>query len=144
MTDARDLAQTLLTRLRTAAERWPRPNAQELGHLEHAIGKLSADFQFAVLFEPFERGVPASNFTVQEYAGRLLARLQPNCPRPLTDVLRVSLPHWNLSIEQFPQYLLAVFGRDAVLGALAELEPDLRSETETRALASFRFWLGSR
>jgi hypothetical protein len=78
----------------------------------------------------------------QEIAGRLLVAVQPECPRPLDDVLRSTASTWNVSVEQLPHYLGDVFGRDEVIAAATRLASDYPAESrEARALGTVRWWL---
>jgi hypothetical protein len=128
----------LLARLYRAAERWPRVNPQELQHLERLVAGLPPDDRADVLLQAFV-APPANAYLAQQYAGELLTRLRPPCPRPLTDLLRSVLPNWNRSVEQLPWYLADVFGSNAIVESLDEI--DRRGTVDRVQTAAVRFWL---
>lgn len=58
-------------------------------------------------------------------AGHLLFQLKPPCPVPCLDALRsVCTSDWDLSLQEMPWYLAAVFRVDTLHQSLAELEAE--------------------
>jgi hypothetical protein len=115
---------TLRDRIHRATERWPTVNHQEIEHLGHIVMSMPIEDRFDALAESFT-DPPGNAFLAQEYAGRLLMKINPPCPQDLYVVLRSLLPKWNRSVEELPWYLGRVFGDDAVVRA--SLQP--RSST---------------
>ncbi len=112
-------------------------------HLLSLQKKFGDAFLFDVLFGVFtEPSEPVQHYHNQEVCGRYLCALRPPCHLPLKVALRDSLPRWNLSVEQLPWYLWQVFGREAVLQALQEIEAeDSLSEAHRTGITTCRYWL---
>jgi hypothetical protein len=124
-------------RMRMAAVRWPKPNAQELDHLQAALSRLSSPDCLAVLAGPFS--VPDAG-NVQEYAGRLLLRLRPRFPVDgVVHTIRRLLSHWDVSVEQLPWYVESVLDAGVLDSVLDQVESD--SDATRRQVETFRFWL---
>ncbi len=68
--------------------------------------------------------------------------MMPECERPLEQTIRRSLPHWNLSVEQWPFYLSRKFGIDDVTHAIDCIaETEGLNDIEQRAVHTLRYWL---
>ena len=67
--------------------------------------------------------------------------LEPIAPQDLKATLRAALPRYELSVEQFPQYLAKACGVQTVLTKLGEFELEPLPPGEARALATMKFWL---
>jgi len=126
----------LSERIRSAAARWPRPNPQELDHLEDALSRLNMSDCFAVLAESFGRPGGAD---AQEYASRLFLRLKPPFPDDVTSTMALLLSHWDVSVEQLVWYVDSVVDRQVLAAALADVAG--KSEAMRRAVETFQFWL---
>lgn len=84
---------------------------------------------------------PNGLFHDQDHAGKILLALNPKCHWELKAVIRETLPHWNLSVEEIPFYLANQFGKQAVLEAVAELAEEFAGRDIHRGLSTYRFWL---
>ncbi len=94
------------------------------------------------LLQVFTEGsAPPEGSAAQELAGRLLVALCPKVDFDLRCVVRAALPRYELSVEQFPEYLRFLFGDEQVLSAINEIESEQVSEPERRALHTIRFWI---
>jgi len=126
-----------------SASRFGDRNPQQFKLLASRIAKAAPREVVRGLLDVFTAGaVPPSGSQAQELAGRLLVELSPQADFELAPVLRASLARYELSVEQFPQYLSSLFGRDQVLSVLQQLEAEPLSEQERRSLGTLRFWLG--
>lgn len=132
-----DVAAAFLERLDRACQTWGEVNPQEFAQLVRDLERVASPLQFEVLAQAFAD----DHYLKQEYVGRLLARLNPPCSRPLNELLPQLLPGWNLSIEQLPRYLAGVFGRAALLDALDTVDrTGAQGHTKTKTV---RYWLRS-
>ena len=134
-----DPRAVFLERLRHAVLRWPdRVNPQELLTLERQADRLPPGERFNLITRPFV-DLTYGGFLAQQYAGSLLLKLRPSCARPVIDVLLELLPNWNRSIEELPHYLEHVFGCDAVLSAVDDV--DRRAVVDPALTRTVRYWL---
>ena len=125
-----------------SASRFGDRNSQQLEQIASRIGKAAEVEILQGLLKVFTHGEPAPiGSAAQEVAGRLLAELKPTGPLDLKPLLRAALPRYELSVEQFPQYLAALCGSSAMFSAFQEFEHELLSEAERRALQTMKFWL---
>ncbi len=125
-----------------SASRFGDRNPQQLEQIASRIGKAEEAEVQQGLLKVFTHGEPAPlGSAAQEVAGRLLAELKPKGPLELKSLLRAALPRYELSVEQFPQYLAALCGSSAMLSAFQDIEHELLSEAERRALQTMKFWL---
>ena len=125
------------------ASRFGDRNPQQLEHLASRFQKVPQGELAQGLLQVFTQGkAPPQGSAAQELAGHLLAELQPKAEVDLRALLSAVLPRYELSVEQLPQYLGALFGVDQVLAELAALASNHLSEQERRALQTMRFWLG--
>jgi hypothetical protein len=137
---AHDVAALVAARAARIGDRDPQQRRQ----LAERLSKLEAAEVGDGLLEVFMRGEgPPSGSSAQELAGHLLLTLEPPTSLQLEDILRALLPRYELSVEQLPSYLTAVFGEAEVIGVLNRLESELSPEAERRAVATLQFWLGS-
>ena len=83
-----------------------------------------------------------SNYRKQELAGRLLAKLKPRVPIDLGSFLRSVLPAYDPSIEQLPQYLAEMCGRDEVIAELRQIELEVNDPRFHACARTMRWWLG--
>ncbi len=125
---------------------WLYSRKYTLHQLRMRLQQLSPDQRAEALLGIFTtRRSPDTAFGDQEIAGRLLIALRPECRRSLDDILRSIASTWNVSVEELPHYLCAVFGRGEVIAAAARLERDYPAESpEARALGTVRWWLSGK
>lgn len=131
-------AAEITERIKAAAARYGSGNPQQIQQFLWALERADPDETCRGLLGVFQE----NDFECQQFAGLLLARLQPPCKDDLQRIVYSVLATWNLSVEELPFYLARAFGRPALLDALHDMERETRSETEQRAIATFRFWLG--
>ena len=125
-----------------SASRFGDRNPQQLEQIVSRIGKAEEVEILQGLLKVFTHGEPAPlGSAAQEVAGRLLAELKPKGSLELKSLLRAALPRYELSVEQFPQYLAVLCGSSAMLSAFQEIEHEPLSEAERRALQTMKFWL---
>jgi hypothetical protein len=84
---------------------------------------------------------PPTSSAAQELAGHLLVELNPVGEVDLDAVLRAALPRYELSVEQFPYFLAAACGKQAVLDALARIVTADLPQEQRRAAETMSFWL---
>lgn len=131
--------------VRERAVRFGENNPQQFDQLAMRLAKADATEAVHGLLQVFITGEPAPQSSpAQELAGRLLATLEPVELKDVKSTLRASLSRYELSVEQFPQYLAKACGADAVYSALCELESEPLSQTEARAVETMKFWLRGR
>lgn len=110
-------------------------------HLLSLQKQFGDEHLFDALYSSFT-DLPEHRYFDQLVCGQYLLELHPSCPLPLKQAIRNSLANWNLSVPQLPQYFCEVFGRQAVLESLAEIETEgSLSETESQAIITYRYWL---
>ena len=132
----------ITTLVTTCASRFGDRNLQQFEQIASRISKAGEAEVLQGLLKVFTHGEPAPlGSAAQELAGRLLAALEPKGRLELKSLLRAALPRYELSVEQFPHYLAASCGSSAMLSALEELEHELVSEPERRALQTMKFWV---
>jgi hypothetical protein len=127
-----------------SASRFGFRNPQQFQQLESRLRKVPEAEVAQGLLRVFTDGAaPPEGSPAQELAGQLLAALRPRSEVSLRSVLQNSLPRYELSVEQLPQYFGWLFGATQVLAAIQELERERVSPEDLRALQTMRFWLGS-
>ena len=61
--------------------------------------------------------------------------------KDLDEIVRLSAPHYNLSIEQFPWYLALAFGRDDFRGQVTSiLDSGSLQERGRKTLDTYLYW----
>ena len=99
---------------------------------------------FAGLMPFFEEsGYDGEGYWRQEVAGRLFAYRMPTPQKDLEEIIRISAPHYNLSIEQFPWYLALAFGRDDFRDQVTTfLDSRGLPERDSKTLETYLYWTG--
>lgn len=82
-----------------------------------------------------------SSFLDQEIAGRVLEERKPFTDIQLDKLIERCLAGWNKSVEQFPFWLVEVYGIGNIRAALLILENKSLSKTEREKLATMRWWI---
>ncbi len=124
------------------ASRFGERNPQQYQQLVDRLGKADGREVANGLLRVFIDGrPPPGGSAAQEIAGALLMELTPKGDFDLTDMLRQALKRYELSVEQFPQYLAKTYGRSVVLDALSHVESENLTASEQRAVHTMRFWL---
>jgi hypothetical protein len=81
-------------------------------------------------------------YAYQDIAGALLDKADVPCPLSVAEFLRRVLPLWDLSAGTVPRYAARVFGREAVLAHVRELQAAGASWPGRGALDGVRYQLG--
>lgn len=124
------------------ASRFGEQNSQQFKQLCLRLEHMEQAEVARGLLQVFTEGsAPPEGSAAQELAGRLLGSLRPKVDFNLLLVVRAALPRYELSVEQFPEYLRFLFGEEHVLLAINKLEHEQLSDYERRALHTIRFWV---
>jgi hypothetical protein len=124
------------------ATRFGDRNPQQLEQLSERLGKLNQEEVLHGILQVFSQGeAPPEGSRAQELAGALLARLRPQADFDLDSLLRQAIPRYELSVEEFPQYLAEVCGTATFLAALERIEQEDLPPIHRRALKTMRFWV---
>lgn len=127
-----------------SARRFGYRNPQQFQLLSSRLRKLNTVEVLHGLISVFTHGQPApQGSAAQELAGQLLIELKPGTPTGLEEILRLALPRYELSVEQFPQYLAATCGSSEVLQVLESIKCEAPPAPVERALETMKFWLRS-
>jgi hypothetical protein len=126
-----------------SADRFGAANPQQLEFLCSVLSKCESDALSVALIDVFAKcGVIKTSFERQELAGRILEKLKPKCFLVLTDIIRSTIPHWDVSVEQFPRYLAHVYGKAILIVALENKLENESDEKIKHALKTMRWWIG--
>jgi len=125
-----------------SATRFGDRNPQQVQQLSSRLRKADPAEVLRGLISVFTHGQPApQGSAAQELAGQLLVELKPGTPAGLEQILRLALPRYELSVEQFPRYLASTCGSSAVLQVLENISCEAPAAPVQRALETMRFWL---
>jgi len=86
----------------------------------------------------FETNRPDSLYQDQEFAGRILATINPKSKRDLKEILKRTLLTWDKSVEQLPFWLRDNYGLEKVRETFDNLE---LTDGEKEKLETMKFWL---
>ena len=75
-------------------------------------------------------------------AARLLYQSNMKCQLTCIDAILAAIPHWDISIEEFPWYLRNQFGKSGVMDAISKLRDQFDTEYERKILDTFEYWNG--
>lgn len=141
MTMTRD---EILTAVVQSADRFGADNPQQLAFLRSRLSRCASAEVSAGLLAVFVEITPKElRSQRQELAGKLLDVAEQAGEFDLLECIRASLPNYELSVEQLPQYFGRLCGKQAVINALASVQAnDALNETETVAARTMRWWLG--
>ena len=125
-----------------SARRFGDRNSQQHRQLANRLSKLDQREVAAGLLHIFTSGQPPPlGSPAQELAGLLLEELVPKGEFDLVAILREALPRYELSVEQFPHYLVKVCGVPALEEAYRQIEAENLSDIDRKALETLRFWM---
>lgn len=125
-----------------SADRFGARNPQQYKFLRLRLMKNSADeLGYGLLDLFFTAPGDHRNIERQELAGRLLLELSPQFEFDLKTTLRMVLPNYELSVEQLPQYLVGIFGKDEVTHVLQNMQGETRDEQYLRNIQTMHFWI---
>lgn len=126
-----------------SADRFGAANPQQLEFLCSILSKCESDALSTALIDVFAKsGIIKTSFERQELADRILEKLKPKCFLVLTDIIRSTIPHWDVSVEQFPRYLAHVYGKAVLIVALEDKLENESDEKIKHALKTMRWWIG--
>ena len=124
------------------ADRFGSRNPQELKLLRKALGSSDPQTLFDALFAAIvDESDPLKAAERQQLAGRLLLMLEPPCPHPAKNVIRLLITTWDVSVEEIPWYLSNVLGKDMVLDAVSELLREPLNDVERKKVETVRYWV---
>ncbi|MDH4460585.1 MAG: hypothetical protein QE277_04125 [Flectobacillus sp.] len=79
-----------------------------------------------------------SNSQDQEFAGKVLEKINPESKKDLKEILQRVLKNWDKSVEQFPFWLRDNYGVNKLKETFADLE---LSDYEADKLKTIKWWL---
>jgi len=103
------------------------------------IGEVDPRTAFAGLLDILES---EKKYVYQNIASELLYEANISCPLSLAEYFRRVLPLWNVSVEKVVWYASRVFGREAVLAHIRDLQAAEVSWISSKVLDSVRYHLG--
>jgi len=116
----------------------------ELGDLRirqlmHILPKVNSELVIEGVIMVLENGTrPEQHSQDQEFAGKILERINPKTEKGLKELLLRALKNWDKSVEQFPFWLKDNYGLDKLRETFSELE---LSEVEKDKLETIKWWL---
>ncbi|MDF7811849.1 hypothetical protein [Hymenobacter sp. YC55] len=81
------------------------------------------------------------HFLDQEVVGRILEERKPFTSIHPEKLIKKCLAGWNKSVEQFPFWLIEVYGKEKTQAALATIETNELLKIEREKLATLRWWI---
>ncbi len=123
-----------------SAERYGSGNRQRLKQLSVVLANRDPEEVFKGLYSVFLLSDP-NNYESQQLAGVLLFKISPTAAFELEDVLRMSLNTYNLSVEEWPWYLVRRFGQERVLNVLERLLQTEKGATARRSAETMARWV---
>jgi len=118
--------------------------AKEVGDLRieqliHILPKVNPEIVIEGVVRVLEnRNRIETHFRDQEFAGKILEKVNPQSKKDLKEVLLRVLKNWNKSVEQFPFWLRDNYGVNKLIETFAELD---LTETERDKLRTIKWWL---
>ena len=135
-------SQDVVSNLYDAVDRTQRFDEQRFRQWTDILGCRPDAEVFDALYSVFTNpDRDRTRYLDQEYAGRLLFAVAPDCSVDPGSTIRKVLAMWDLSIEQLPWYFEEVLGTEALRAIFAEIDTMALSEMERRALETMRYWL---
>lgn len=102
------------------------------------LNKVDQEIIVDGVIKVFETNRPDSLYQDQEFAGRILATINPKSKRELREIVERTLLTWDKSVEQLPLWFRDNYGLNKVLETLdnIDLTANERQKSET-----MKFWL---
>jgi hypothetical protein len=116
-------------------------NSQDFRHLRHTLSKVEAEELFWGLLQAFLTPNTGNAYAVQELSARLLLCLNPPCPSVLEELIRLTAPNYNVSVEELPWYLAKQFGADTLRAALERVSVESETGIPAQVSKTFNYWL---
>ncbi|UOQ64503.1 hypothetical protein [Hymenobacter volaticus] len=106
------------------------------------LGGVADDILVEAVIQVFEgTNRVESHFLDQEIVGRILEERKPFTTISPEKLLERCLTGWNKSVEQFPFWLVEVYGIEKTQAALAIIENKELLKIEREKLATIRWWI---
>jgi hypothetical protein len=102
------------------------------------LGKVDQEIIVDGVIKVFETNRPDSLYQDQEFAGRILATINPKSKRELNGILKRTLWGWDKSGEQLPLWFRDNYGLDKVLEAPDNIDV---ADHERQNIETMKFWL---
>jgi hypothetical protein len=102
------------------------------------LNKVDHEVIVEGVIKVFETNRPGSLYWDQEFAGRILAAINPKSRRDLKEILKRTLLTWDKSIEQLPFWFRDNYGLENARETFDNT--DLTNE-EKEKLETMKFWL---
>ena len=135
-------SREIFERVVESADRFGAGNPQQSRFFGSTLNKCAPEEVFRGLLAVFvECPLDEKHYARQELAGRLLAKIKPMYRFELEPTIRQVLSRYDLSIEQLPQHLARVHGREKVLEVLDQLAVAPLSDRELVAVRTMWWWL---
>ncbi len=118
--------------------------SKELGDLRirqliKILPKVNSEIIVEGVIRIFEiRKSVESNSQDQEFAGKVLEKINPESKKDLKEILQRVLKNWDKSVEQFPFWLRDNYGVNKLKETFADLE---LSDYEADKLKTIKWWL---
>ena len=133
------LAAQITEKVLDVADRFGSRNPQQLKQLKFVFSKRDPEEVFEGLFSVLCMDCK-NKFERHQLAGELLYSVRPRLHLELLDRIHLTLASWNVSVEEWPWYLVDLCGLDRVLSAASDLEAYPLSEDERRRLNTLVWW----
>ena len=102
------------------------------------LDKVDHEIVIDGVIKVFETNRPDSLYRDQEFAGQILATINPKSKRDLKEIIKRTLLTWDKSVEQLPFWFRDNYGLENVRDTFDNLElPD----EEKERLETMKFWL---
>jgi hypothetical protein len=106
------------------------------------LSGVADDILVEAIIQVFERSKRLeSSFLDQEIAGRILEERKPLTSIQPDKLIEKCLTGWNKSVEQFPFWLVEVYGIENIRAALISIENKTILEVEREKLVAMRWWI---
>jgi len=138
--------QKIVQRIYGSIDRYGEINPQQYRQIKFVLQRTNSEDVFQILYSILtDQSRPNTRFADQEFAGRLLLSLNPNCTMDPLEAIRELVKWYDLSVEEIPWYFAQRYGVKAVREILAKLRSETQDDEERRNIDTWDWWLtGSR